>query len=84
MRHARFVEKEFLVCYDYGMGGLWGILIAESVDAISAVYPELSIATDRPRWMTAERYADLRATPLWLDDDPPTGLLHALVADRGK
>jgi hypothetical protein len=23
-------EGEFLVCYDYGIGGLWGILIAPS------------------------------------------------------
>ena len=74
---------EFLVCYDYGTGGLWGILIAPSEDAIRAKYPELSIADKRPRWMDDERLDRLHAEPLRLEDEP-TGLLTALVADRDR
>jgi hypothetical protein len=74
---------EFLVCYDYGSGGLWGILKAPSEDAIRAKYPELAIAEVRPPWMDDERISQLYAEPLRLDDQP-AGLLAALVADRGR
>jgi hypothetical protein len=46
---------EHLVCYDYGMGGLWGVLIAASEGAIRATYPELEIATSLPKWMDENR-----------------------------
>lgn len=75
---------EHLVCYDYGMGGLWGVLIAPSEDAIRATYPELLIATSLPKWMDESVLAEKREAPLWLDDEPPEGLLHALIADRNR
>jgi hypothetical protein len=78
------VEQEFLVAYDYGMGGLWGVLIAPSRAAILAKYPELGIADGPPGWMDDARLAELRSAPLWLDDDPPQGLLRALVSDRAR
>ena len=37
-------DEPFLVCYDYGMGGLWGVLMAPSDAAIKVKYPELFIA----------------------------------------
>ena len=77
-------DEPFLVCYDYGTGGLWGVLMAPSVAAISARYPELYIADEPPAWMSRGRYQSLRGEPLWLDDAPPRGLLHALVSDRGR
>jgi len=75
---------QYLVCYDYGMGGLWGVLIAPSASAIREKYPELAIADSLPAWMDEHELAVLRETPLWLDDQPPQGLLRALVADRSK
>jgi hypothetical protein len=67
------VDREFLVAYDYGMGGLWGILMAPSAQAISARYPELIVVAERPEWMDDERYERLRGEPLWLDDDHQRG-----------
>lgn len=32
-------KRHFLVAYDYGMGGLWGIMLAKSEDEIKAKYP---------------------------------------------
>jgi hypothetical protein len=85
LRHDDHVEdQEWLIAYDYGMGGLWGVMIAPSAEAIRAKYPELSVVDERPRWMTEERYAKLRSDPLWLDDEVPTGLLKAAVADRDR
>ena len=75
------IDREFLVAYDYGMGGLWAVLIAPSQEAIEAKYPELGVAPDRPHWMDDQRYEKLRSEPLWLDD-PPSGILVALVSAR--
>jgi len=36
-------KREFLIGYDYGMGGLWGIMIAASRAEILGVYPELHV-----------------------------------------
>jgi hypothetical protein len=75
-------DKPFLVAYDYGMGGLWGVLLAPSKEAIQAKYPELGIADEPPEWMSPERFDSLRAEPLWLDDEPPQGLLGVLLSDQ--
>ena len=76
---------EYLVCYDLPrMSGLWGILIAPSVEAIRDKFPELLIAESVPAWMSQDDLARKRETPLWLDDEPPQGLLHALMADRDR
>lgn len=77
-------DEPFLVCYDYGTGGLWGVLMAPSETAIKAKYPELGIIEEPPGWMSRERFRDLSEDPLWLDDEPPQGLLKALVADRER
>jgi hypothetical protein len=76
-------DSEFLVCYDYGMGGLWGFMYAESIDAIKAKYPELLVVTSKPDWMTDEYFERKHSEPLWLDS-PPTGILLALLDDRSK
>jgi hypothetical protein len=34
--------------------------------------------------MDEAELARMRETPLWLDEDPPQGLLRALVADRER
>lgn len=75
---------EFLVCYDYGMGGLWGVLIAPSAAAITDKFPELFIADAIPSWMTTADLEQHRQAPLWLDDEPPQGLLKAVVANRER
>ena len=76
---------EYLVCYDMPrMSGLWGVLIAPSVDAIRAKFPELSIADALPQWMSHEDLTRWPESPLWLEDEPPQGLLHVIMADRQR
>jgi hypothetical protein len=77
-------KRLFLVAYDYGMGGLWGAVLARSEAEIEAVYPELGIATERPPWMTDDRYNQICVEELHDIDDPPTGILNAVMADRLK
>ena len=74
---------EYLVCYDMPrMSGLWGVLIAPSAEAIHATFPELSVAAALPSWMDEDTVIEMRETPLWLDEEPPQGLLGVVVADR--
>jgi len=75
---------EFLVAYDYGQGGLWGVLIAPSATAITTRYPELAVVETLPPWMTPADLEHWRETPLWLDDEPPQGLLKAVLAARDR
>ena len=77
-------KHEFLVGYDYGMGGLWGIFLAESADEITAVYPELVVVPTRPKWMTEDRYQALRDHELHDVNGAPWGILNAVLADREK
>lgn len=51
---------EFLVAYDYGMGGLWAVAVATSADEITARYPEVVNFAEPPDWMDDERIAKLR------------------------
>ena len=77
----RAVDSIFLVAYDYGNDGLWATMFAPSQDAIRRKYPELSVVTQTPPWLTTDAYDRLLSEPLWLDD-PPTGVLDALMAAR--
>jgi len=45
--------SEFLVVYDYGNGGVWGLARAASADEVIRVLPELKIVNETPDWMTA-------------------------------
>ncbi len=75
-------KREFLVVYDYGMGGLWGVIRARSPREIKALYPELVIVEAPPAWMTSEEFQRLRDEE-WHDiDGAPSGILDAVLADR--
>lgn len=76
-------KTPYLVAYDYGAGGLWGVMLAGSEEKIAATYPELAIVRERPKWMTDERYAELAETPYDIDG-APWGLLNVLLADRER
>jgi hypothetical protein len=74
-------QPEYLVAYDYGMGGLWAVMIAPSAEAITAECPELVIVEERPTWMDDDRYGQLRDDALELNG-APRGILNAVLADR--
>jgi hypothetical protein len=77
------VKKEkYLVCYDYGTGGLWGAILAENEAEILAKYPELTVVPVRPSWMTDEDYEHILRDKSYPLDAPPAGILKAVIADR--
>jgi hypothetical protein len=47
------VKKKFLVLYDYGQGGVWAYLLAESADEINREFPALRAYEEPPTWMRA-------------------------------
>ena len=77
-------KHPFLVCYDYGMGGLWGVMMARSEDEIRVKYPELVIVTERPPWMTDEIYQRTLDNETHDIDEAPWGMLNGLMAARHK
>jgi len=73
--------KKYLICYDYGTGGVWKSLLAESKQLILVKYPEFNIVESKPAWMDDNQYSDIMAMPLRLDDEN-NEFLNAIINDR--
>jgi hypothetical protein len=78
-------KRQHLAIYDYGMGGIWVLIDAESAEAIERRYPQLQVITiGRPAWVTAEKYDELVngiSSQMQFDLEHPTGWLAE--SDRG-
>ncbi len=61
---------EFLVSYDFGKAGVWGIIKARSADEIKAKYPELEVV----KAVSNHFVFDI--------DDEPEGWLLEVVRER--
>jgi hypothetical protein len=73
------MKKNFLVVYDYGMGGVWAIIRARTKEEITQKYPMLIVRDSRPSAMTDEDFNVISLNETYDIDDPPTGwLLTAL------
>jgi hypothetical protein len=46
-------KKRFLVVYDYGQGGVWAYLLAESSEYLRRHFPQLAVHDQPPSWMSA-------------------------------
>lgn len=84
------MKQDYLCVDDYGQGGVWFIVAADSSDAIRRTLPFLKIVSDRPAWMSDQDYADIeRRFHLDVDDLPTEGavglaLRMSLAAYRGE
>jgi hypothetical protein len=67
--------RDYLVCYDYGMGGRWWWITAPSAKAISDIYRDLTVFEKPPTWWNEDMEA---VTPRRLLDDPPDAALAGL------
>lgn len=78
-------KTPFLVCYDYGTGGLWALLYARSREEIADRYPELVIFDERPVWFEREASWQRLVERGSIDiDEPSRGLLRAIHAGRAR
>ena len=73
------MKTDFLVVYDYGMGGVWAIIKAHSKDEIIQKYPMLSVVEERPSWMTDAYFDQVASARTYDVDDPPEGWLLTLA-----
>lgn len=75
-------KKSILVCYDYGMGGLWAFIDARSESEILERYPELTVVHERPQWMSDQDVDNILSTEHHDLDGQPFGVLNVLLSDR--
>ncbi len=71
-------KKPYLAVYDYGMGGIWIYVYAESADQIAARYPGLTVISEWREWMTPDRLIEIIAAigpQMTFDIDQPDGWL---------
>jgi hypothetical protein len=47
-------KGHYLVCYDYGTGGLWWLIKAEAAEEISSASGKLSVIEVVPAWMNTD------------------------------
>jgi hypothetical protein len=77
---CRKQRSQYLVAYDYGQGGRWALVMAQSAREILDRFPELVVVEDRPGWMTDHYYRRLEGQIH--DIDHPTGLLADILNER--
>jgi hypothetical protein len=65
-------KTDYLVSYDFGKSGVWGIMKANSVEEINAKYPELEVVKAAPNYAVFDI------------DDEPVGWLQEMVSERTK
>lgn len=78
---APAVKQRFLVVYDYGMGGVWAYVEAESAEEIVEKFPELSVVSETPAWMSEKDRQSLLARTYDIDEKN-FGLLADLLDQR--
>jgi hypothetical protein len=67
------MKRLFLVSYDYGMGGVWAVIHARTVEEIQQKFPALSVTRERPPWMTEDEYRKILKDNYHDIDDEPSG-----------
>lgn len=76
-------RKEFFSLYDYGQGGLWVIIRADSVAQICKKYPQLEVFEGVPPMLDDATVAIIRRTGVQDIDEPPAGWLADLGVAAG-
>ena len=72
------MKKPYLVLHNYGQGGLWAYVRAESPADIEAAFRDLEVIDTPPSWLTVEEQRNLQI----YDIDQPAGWLAMLARAR--
>ena len=76
------MKQPFLTVYDYGQGGVWRVLLADSADEVVSKYPELEVLTEPPPWMSADLLHDIEDRMTVDIDDQDDSFLESLRSHR--
>ena len=70
-------KTRFLVCYDYGQGGLWAYVNAHSQEEVEHKFRDIKISSETPEWLTTSEQETITIN----DINSPKGWLATLVKD---
>ena len=76
------MKREYFAVDDYGQGGVWVAIHAESAEAIQQMYPELHVYSEPPDFLARDVVDRVRAKRSFDLDDPPSGYLVDIIAER--
>ena len=74
------MRQRFLTVHDYGMGGIWQYIIADSPDQITAKYPGLTVFVEPPPWWQDRPLKNLATYDI---DAEPTEWLQTMMRKPG-
>lgn len=61
MSETALPSGEYLVLYDYGQGGLWAVVRADSADQVRQRWPQLAVFDRQPTAMSDRLYAEVHS-----------------------
>ena len=70
-------KTTYLAVHDYGTGGIWVLIDAESADQVERIYPQLKVVDTRPPWLEGQLWENVKARSHFAID-APTGWLLSL------
>lgn len=79
-------KEAFLVVDDYGMGGIWFVVFAESEDQVHARLPSVKVwaSGTRPDWMSDQVFDEVaRHRTFDIDNLPSSAWMDRLRGDTG-
>ena len=74
-------KQPFLTVYDYGVAGVWAVVLAPDKTSIQRKYPLLEVFDDRPLWMSEQHYAGIVERNLYDIDDEPASVLQFMLEE---
>ena len=76
-------RPEFFVCHDYGQGGLWAIVRADSAEQVRQRFPGLPVFESPPPGLDAGAIEVIRRNGVMAVEDPPVGWLADYARNIG-
>jgi hypothetical protein len=65
---AALVKHAYLTVYDYGTGGIWVYIRAETPDQITAKFRDVVVYETKPDWMGERRRGEIEARGVYDDE----------------
>ena len=75
------MKTKFLTVYDYGTGGVWQYVYAESKKDILDKYPKLEVLDEKPEWFE-DRVESIKDLRIYDIDDAPDEVMKGFQSDK--
>ena len=63
-------KTKFITIYEYGSGGIWQYVYANSQEQITAKYPKLSVLEEEPEWFAERILSAGKLREYDIEDEP--------------